>query len=108
MDKAKAKQKEILFEAAQQIWSKAREEAKEIIEATYIPEILSGSGPETAELISAIQKKQGQSGETHIMWNKVTDSNFKQNQIKTFQENRDILDRLYNWVSLNQWRNKVP
>lgn len=46
-------------ETVQQIGNRARNEAKEIMQPTYIPEIKSGPKPGTAELINANQKKQG-------------------------------------------------
>lgn len=58
MDKEKL-QREIQPETIQQIENRARNEAKEIMQPTYIPEIKSGSEPGTAELINVNQKKQG-------------------------------------------------
>lgn len=42
----------------QQIGNRARDEAKEIMQPTYIPEIKSGSEPGTAELINVNQRNR--------------------------------------------------
>lgn len=53
-------------ETVQQIGNRARNEAKEIMQPTYIPEIKSGPKPRTAELINVNQRNRV-GNERHVL-----------------------------------------